>query len=105
MTQTVTATYSGGVLRPATPLPLAEGTTVEITVTSLPPPAPALTEDEALRRIREAKTLEEMFAAANAAAALEPDDGYDLRAALNENRRLAGDVRMLFPPEDLEGTR
>jgi predicted DNA-binding antitoxin AbrB/MazE fold protein len=98
MTQTVTATYTGGVLRPATPLPLAEGETVQITVTT--PAPPALTEEEALRRIREAKTLEELFAAMNASAALEPDDGYDLCEALNENRRLAGEPRLLFRPED-----
>jgi predicted DNA-binding antitoxin AbrB/MazE fold protein len=97
MTQTVT--YTGGVLRPATPLPLAEGETVVVTITR-PAPPPALTEEEALRRIREAKTLEELFAAMNASAALEPDDGYDLCEALNENRRLSGDVRMLYPPEE-----
>jgi predicted DNA-binding antitoxin AbrB/MazE fold protein len=98
MTQTVTATYTGGVLRPATPLPLTEGQTVQITVTT--PAPPAVAEEEALRRIRQAKTLEEMFAAMNESAALEPDDGYDLSEALNENRRLAGDVRPLFRPED-----
>ena len=106
MTQTVTATYSGGVLRPATPLPLAEGETVQVTIsrpaTPLPPPQ---TIEEAVRRIREAKTLEEMFAAFNESAALEPDDGYDLRKALNENRRLAGDVRMLYPEDDEEKAR
>ena len=95
MTQTVTATYENGVLRPAAPLPLAEGETVEITITR-PVPPPPLTEEETIRRIREAKSLEEMFAAFNASAALEPDDGYDLREALNENRRVSGDVRMLF---------
>jgi predicted DNA-binding antitoxin AbrB/MazE fold protein len=99
MTQTVTATYSGGVLRPATPLPLAEGQTVEITVTSSPPPAPAVTEGEAIRRIREAKSLEELWAAIDAAPEDELPAGYDFFEALNENRRLAGDVRMLYPPE------
>lgn len=100
MTQTVTATYSSGVLRPATPLPLAEGETVQITVTTPVPVPPPLTEEEAVRRIKEAKTLEELFAAANAAAALEPDDGYDLCEALNENRRLVRDPRPLFLPEN-----
>ncbi len=102
MTQTVTATYSGGVLRPATPLPLAEGETVQITVTSPPLPAPALTEDEAIRRIREAKTLEDLWAAIDAAPEDDLPEGYDFRKALNENRRLAGDYRMLYPPESLE---
>jgi predicted DNA-binding antitoxin AbrB/MazE fold protein len=101
MTQTVTATYTGGVLRPATPLPLAEGETVQVTISRpaapLPPPQ---TMEEAVRRIREAKTLEEMFAALNESAGLEPDDGYDLSEALNENRRLAGEPRLLFRPED-----
>src|SRR5262249_17456062 len=95
----VTAVYQNGVLRPTQPLPLAEGETVEITLAR-----PALTEappmeDEIDRRIRTAKTLEELFAAADAAAGLEPDDGYDLLQALDENRRLAGDARKLFPPE------
>jgi predicted DNA-binding antitoxin AbrB/MazE fold protein len=98
MTQTVTATYTGGVLRPATPLPLAEGETVQVTVTT-PPPAPESIEDDAIRRIREAKTMDEWIAAAEAAARLEPDDAYDLRKALNENRRLSGDYRMLYPEE------
>jgi predicted DNA-binding antitoxin AbrB/MazE fold protein len=100
MTRTVTATYTGGVLRPATPLPLAEGQTVQITVTTPAPTAAPVTEEEALRRIREANTLEEMFAALNESASLEPDDGYDLRKALNENRRLSGDVRMVYPEDD-----
>jgi predicted DNA-binding antitoxin AbrB/MazE fold protein len=102
MTQTVTAIYEGGILRPTAPLALAEGETVELTVTrpgERAGPAPVLTEEEAIRRIQEAKTLEELFAAADAAAQLEPDDGYDLREALNENRRLSGDYRMLYPPK------
>jgi predicted DNA-binding antitoxin AbrB/MazE fold protein len=102
MTQTVTAIYEGGVLRPTAPLALAEGETVELTVTRSARPAasaPALTEEEAIRRIGEAKTMEEWMAAAEAAAQLEPDDGYDLREALNENRRLSGDYRMLYPPK------
>jgi predicted DNA-binding antitoxin AbrB/MazE fold protein len=99
MSQTLIAIYEGGVLRPTVPLALAEGETVEITITRPAPPQPP-TDEEAIRRIRDAKTLEEMFAAFNASAALEPDDGYDLREALNENRRLSGDVRMLYPPEE-----
>jgi predicted DNA-binding antitoxin AbrB/MazE fold protein len=99
MTQTVTAIYEGGVLRPTAPLALAEGETVELTVTKPQPPAPPLTEEEALRRIQEAKTLEELFAAANAAAQFDPDDGYDFHEAMNENRRLSGASRLLYPPE------
>jgi predicted DNA-binding antitoxin AbrB/MazE fold protein len=95
----VTAVYEGGVLRPTTPLALAEGETVELTVNKPQPSPPPLTEEEALRRIREAKTMAEWIAAAEAAAQLEPDDGYDLREALNENRRLSGADRLLYPPE------
>jgi predicted DNA-binding antitoxin AbrB/MazE fold protein len=98
MTQTVTATYTGGVLRPATPLPLAEGETVQVTIArpaaTLPPPQ---TEEEALQRIRDAKTLAELFAAINAAPEDDLPEGYDFRKALNENRRLAGDYRMPYP--------
>jgi predicted DNA-binding antitoxin AbrB/MazE fold protein len=99
MSQTVTAVYEGGVLRPTTPLALAEGETVELTVTQPKPPAPPLTEEEALRRIREAKTLEELFAANDAAAQFDPDDGYDFHEAMNENRRSSGADRLLYPPE------
>jgi hypothetical protein len=45
------------------------------------------------RRIQAAQTLEELFAVAEAAVELEPDDGYDLLQALDENRRRAGDAR------------
>jgi predicted DNA-binding antitoxin AbrB/MazE fold protein len=98
MTTTIRAVYQGGVLRPEQPLPLAEGETVEITLNRPIPAAPPLTpaEEEAIRRIREAKTVEEWAAAADALPT--PDDGYDLLEALNENRRLSGE-RLLFLPE------
>ncbi len=100
MTTRVTAVYQNGVLRPTQPLPLAEGESVEITLErATPPRETSLTEAEASRRIRDAKTLEELFAAADAAAELEPDDGYDLLQALDDNRERAGAVRPLFPPE------
>lgn len=94
MTQRVTAVFENGLLRPTTPLPLRNGDRVEITVQS-PIQAGATTED-AIQRIREAKTFDEWIAAA-AAADLEPDDGYDLEKALNDNRRAAGVDRMLYP--------
>jgi hypothetical protein len=50
--------------------------------------------DEGVRRIREAKTLEELFAVADAFP--DPDNGYDLLQALDENRK---GERPLFPPE------
>jgi predicted DNA-binding antitoxin AbrB/MazE fold protein len=95
----VTAVYQNGVLRPTQPLPLTEGETVEITLERRALGEALPKEDEIDHRIRAAKTLEELFAAAEAAAELEPDDGYDLLQALNENRRLAGEARPLFPPE------
>ncbi len=55
----------------------------------LPPPL-----DESNRRIQAAKSLEELFAAADAAP--EPDDDYDLLQALDENRK---GERPLFPSE------
>jgi hypothetical protein len=42
-------------------------------------------EEEIVQRIQQAKTLEEMFAAA--AAIPDADDGYDLLKALDENRK------------------
>jgi hypothetical protein len=50
--------------------------------------------DETARRIHAAKTLEEMFAAADAAS--DPEDGYDLLEQLDKNRE---GQRPLFPPE------
>lgn len=99
-------------MKPSTPLELKEGQVVEVTVDSVPVfPAPAedlpklsesndrkLAIEETVRRIREAKTLEEMFAVMEEGPDDTPDD-YDLCEALNENRRLAGEERMLFPPE------
>jgi predicted DNA-binding antitoxin AbrB/MazE fold protein len=95
MTQRVTAVFENGLLRPTKPLQLRNGDRVEITVET---PVPATTSpDEAIRRIRDAKTFDEWIAAAAAAADLEPDDGYDLEKALNDNRRAAGVDRMLYP--------
>jgi predicted DNA-binding antitoxin AbrB/MazE fold protein len=97
----VTAVYENGALRPTSPLPLSEGDRVEITV-EVPVPGRADSSDSA-RRIREARTFDEWMAAAAAAAEREPDDGYDLLEALNENRQAAGVPRLLFPP-DQKGT-
>ena len=96
MTRRVTAVFENGALRPTSPLPLRDGDRVEITVEG---PVPAASSDEVARRIREAKTLDEWMAAAEEAAELEPDDGYDLLEALNENRKAAGVPRLLFPPD------
>lgn len=102
------AVYENGVLRPVHPLPLAEGATVEVTITPtevagppLPRPLPRpLTPEQAeyARRLAAAKTLQEMFAIMEA----EPDDlpaDYDIVKALDENRRFSGSLPW-FPTED-----
>lgn len=91
MTLKTIAVYSEGALLPATPLPLAEGQTVELTVA----PVQINVEDEIARRIRAAKTLEEAFAIMESAPNV--DDDYDLCEALNANRHPS--ERVLFPPE------
>jgi predicted DNA-binding antitoxin AbrB/MazE fold protein len=88
MTTVTLAVYENGVLRPARPLPYAEGETVQLTVTRPLDPA------EVERRMRAAKTLRELFDAFEAAP--DEDDGYDLLKALDENRK---GERPLFPPE------
>lgn len=101
MTTRVTAVYENGVLRPAGPLPFAEGETVEVVVES-PKAAPASPdEDDVARRIAAAQTLTELFDVLNKAP--DEDDGYDLLEALNENRRAAGVPRLLFPPAEAVG--
>jgi len=82
---TVFAVYEGGVLRPAHPLPFAEGETVEVTVAK-PQLPPFL--DEWERRIRAAKSIQEWVALANACP--NPDPDFDVVNALNETRRLTG---------------
>jgi hypothetical protein len=75
--------------------------TVEITVARSPRPAPPTCAEEAERRIREAGTLPEWIAAANA---LPPAaDGYDLLQAVNDNRHLS--ERSLIPPGPGGGAR
>jgi predicted DNA-binding antitoxin AbrB/MazE fold protein len=91
---TVNAVYRGGVLCPTEPLPLAEGAEVRVTVE----PQGALTEEEIIRRMKAAKNVQELFAAYEL---LPPVEGYDLIAALNENRILAGELP-LSVPEDPE---
>src|SRR5262249_17535231 len=97
MTTTVRAVYQNGVLRPDRPLPLADGTAVDVQVT------PAAEDDEVLRRMRAAKTLEELFAIADSIPAEEGDDGYDVIRAMNETRRANGE--RLLTREDEPGSR
>jgi predicted DNA-binding antitoxin AbrB/MazE fold protein len=68
MPTTAPAVYQDGVLRPAHPLPLAEGETVEVTVTEAPG---ALREWE--QRLRAAKTYDEWVRLANTAPVLADD--------------------------------
>jgi predicted DNA-binding antitoxin AbrB/MazE fold protein len=91
---TVNAIYQGGVLRPTEPLPLAEGAEVRVTVE----PTTAVSEEEIIRRMKAAKNVQELFAAYEL---LPPVEGYDLIAALNETRILAGELPLL-PAADPE---
>jgi predicted DNA-binding antitoxin AbrB/MazE fold protein len=87
MTMTTLAVYENGVLRPAGPLPLAEGETVELAVSRVQKPP---SEEAVIGRIKAAKNLTELFAAYESLPA--PPDGYDLMTALARNRELAGEV-------------
>ena len=92
MTTTVLAVYENGVFHPAGPISLKEGEIVQLTVT---PPAAPLSREEAIQRIKAAKTLDELFAAVQ----LMPDEtpeGYDFYEAMNENRK---GERIPYPPE------
>jgi predicted DNA-binding antitoxin AbrB/MazE fold protein len=95
---TVLAVYEGGVLRPVEPLTLAEGQTVQVTVHPHPPVLPMRPptpeEEDYVRRLQAAKTIEEMFAVMETAPPL--PEGYDLCKALNANRKATGE-RLPFP--------
>lgn len=95
MTMTVRAVYEGGVLRPAQPLALAEGETVEVTVTQTKPAAhQPISDEEIIQQLSGAKTIAEWI---EATKLLPPDDGgYDIIKALNENRLWSGE-RPLIP--------
>ena len=93
MTMTTLAVYENGKLRPIQSLPLAEGETVQLTVTRSRP-GQLFSVKEAERGMRSAKTLSELFSAYEKGPRVE--DGYDLLKALDENRQ---GERPLFPPE------
>jgi hypothetical protein len=63
--------------------------------TVYPPPQ---TQEEASQRIRDAKTLPELWAAAASAATFEPDDGYDLIEEMEKSRRQTGQMPLNDPP-------
>jgi predicted DNA-binding antitoxin AbrB/MazE fold protein len=96
MTMTVQAVYTGGILRPAHPLALAEGATVEVTIATANgvPTPPTSSDDETLRQIQGCKTYQEWL---EVTKSLPTDDGdYNILEALDENRRAGGD-RPLHP--------
>ena len=67
MTITVRAVYENGVLRPVEPLALPEGVTVAVTITAAGPShsvmrAPSQEEESYSRRLKAARSLDEMFA-------------------------------------------
>lgn len=100
----VLAVYENGVLRPKEPLDLPEGQNVQLSVYPRPPfhpalPPPTPEEAEVIRKMEEAKTLQELFAAYESLPP--PADGYDLCKALNDNRRATGE-RLLFPEAEGE---
>lgn len=92
MSTTTLAVYENGVLRPVAPLPFTEGETVQIAVSRPTQPSLPLPPDVAERRLRAAKTLQDLFAAFESTS--EPDEQYDLLKALDENRK---GERPLFP--------
>lgn len=94
---TVLAVYENGVLRPARPLELAEGETVEVTVSKPKPAEVPISDEEFIRRVEGCKTYHEWL---ELTKLLPPDDGgYDIVKALDENRRWSGE-RPLLPDDE-----
>ncbi|MBI1915370.1 MAG: antitoxin family protein [Planctomycetes bacterium] len=94
MTLTIRAVYEGGVLRPLEPLTLPEGETVDVTIAKANPGgsplrAPTPEEEDYARRIKAAKSLDEMFAVMETAPP-SPDYPDDIVNRLNESRQLTG---------------
>ncbi len=94
MTTIIRAVYEGGVLRPTEPLALSDGESVEIFITQTTSPGPrlrepTLAEEDFIRRISEAKSLEEMFAVMDASPGASEDE-LDIVKAIDQSRRLTG---------------
>ena len=98
MSVAIRAVYENGVLRPTTPLALAEGSTVDVTIA----PVPITAESEAHRRIRVATTLEAMWAAAAEANRLDPEPEFDVVEAMDRERRATGQRPLIPRPGDPE---
>lgn len=75
MTQHVSATYCNGVFAPDAPVPLAEGTKVDLTIS--PRETPPLTPQEALDGLRELASR----------IRIPPDFKFLTREELNDRRR------------------
>jgi predicted DNA-binding antitoxin AbrB/MazE fold protein len=106
MTRIIRAVYEGGVLRPVEPLALAEGQTVDVTIAATKEvgpsaPVPTSEEEDYMRRIKAAKSLEEMYTVMETAPT-SPD--YDIVKMVNESRRLTG-FRMPDPDSAHEELR
>jgi predicted DNA-binding antitoxin AbrB/MazE fold protein len=106
VTITVRAIFENGVFRPLEPLALEEGQRVAVTIVTSEPDEPAMKaaspeEQSYAMRLRQARSLEELFAVIADAPRL--PEHYDLCAALNANRHATGE-RLLFPESD-DGTR
>jgi predicted DNA-binding antitoxin AbrB/MazE fold protein len=81
----VLAVHENGVLRPKEPLALAEGQTVEVTVTEPKPAEPPISDDAYIRLLDAVRSIQEWV---ELTKLLPPVDGeYDIVKALEENRR------------------
>jgi predicted DNA-binding antitoxin AbrB/MazE fold protein len=99
MTITVRATYENGVLRSVEPLTLPESEAVDLTIATTQTPEPSLRaptpdEEDYTRRIKAAKSLDELYAVMATAPKL--PEGYDLCRAISTNRKATGE-RLPFP--------
>lgn len=104
MTKTIEAVYENGVLRPKEPLALAEGETIDLTITrrhvpgfTMRPPTPE--EEDYARRLKATRTVAEMHEVMKTAPVSPEEEDYDICEALNANRRANGE-RLLFPELD-----
>ncbi len=102
----VMAVYENGVFKPREPLKLPEGQLVQLAVypqKPLVPLRPRTPEEEDFeRRIKAAKTWEEIFAVIDTAP--QSTEDFDVVKAMNETRRLTG-FRMPDPEPEAGGCR
>jgi predicted DNA-binding antitoxin AbrB/MazE fold protein len=96
MTLTVKAVYANGVLTPAEPLPLADGTAVDLTVAQTSTPE----EEAVMRQLMAARTPAEYYAAMQAAKALDQPGTYDVVEEMDKWRRANGRAPLVLRPGD-----